>query len=48
MFSNDRSEFRKVFYDCWQLKLAGKPLDPLQQMIVSIIEHHPEYHSLFD
>ena len=48
MFSNDRSELRKVFFDCWQLKLAGKPLDALQQMIVSIIEQHPEYHALFE
>ena len=48
MFSNDRSELRKVFFDCWQLKLAGKPLDALQQMVVSTIEQHPEYHALFE
>ena len=48
MFSNDRTELRKVFFDCWQLKLRDKPLDALQQMIVSIIEQHPEYHPLFE
>ena len=33
MFSNDRTELRKVFYDCWKLKQRGQPLDALQQMI---------------
>jgi hypothetical protein len=48
MFSNDRTELRKVFYDCWQQKLDGQALDALQQMIVSVIEQHPEYHSLLE
>ena len=48
MFSNDRSELRKVFYDCWQQKQDGLALDALQQMIVSVIEQHPEYHSLLE
>ena len=48
MFCNDRSELRKVFYDCWQQKQDGQALDALQQMIVSVIEQHPEYHSLLE
>ncbi len=48
MFSSDRSELRGVFVECWQLQRDGKPLDPLQQMIVSVIEHHPEYHRLLE
>ena len=48
MFSNDRSELRKVFYDCWKLKQRGQPLDALQQMIAGIIEQHPEYHDLLE
>ena len=46
MLSNDRSELRQVFFDCWKLKQDGKPLDALQQMIVGVIDQHPEYHSL--
>ena len=46
MFSNDRSELRQVFFDCWKLKQDGRPLDALQQMIASVIEQHPEYHGL--
>jgi hypothetical protein len=48
MFSNNRTELRKVFYDCWKLKQTGQVLDALQQMIVSVIEQHPEYHSLLE
>ena len=48
MFSNDRTELRKVFYDCWKLKQRGQPLDALQQMIAGVIEQHPEYHGLFE
>ena len=48
MFSNDRTELRRVFLDCWKLKLQGQALDALQQMIVSVIEQHPEYHSLLE
>ena len=48
MFSNDRTALRKVFHDCWQLKQQGQLLDALQQMIVSVIEQHPEYHRLLE
>jgi hypothetical protein len=48
MFSNDRTELRRVFHDCWKLKQQGQTLDALQQMIASVIEQHPEYHSLLE
>jgi len=48
MFSNDRTELRKVFYDCWKLKRDGQSLDALQQMIAGVIEQHPEYHALLE
>jgi hypothetical protein len=48
MFSNDRNELRKIFHDSWKLGQAGATLDALQQMIVGVIEQHPEYHQLLD
>ncbi len=48
MFPSDRTQLRKVFYDCWKLKKDGKPLDQLQQMVIGIIEQHPEYHNLLE
>ena len=46
MFSNDRNELRKVFFDSWKLKLEGKPLDAMQQRIADVIAQHPEYRTL--
>ena len=48
MFSNDRTELRRVFQDCWKRKQDGQALDALQQMITSVIEQHPEYHRLLE
>ena len=48
MFSNDRNELRRMFRDSWKLKQAGAALDALQQMIVGVIEQHPEYHRLLE
>lgn len=46
MLTNDRNELRKYFFNCWQLRQQGRALDHLQQMIVNVIEQHPEYHGL--
>jgi len=48
MFSGDRGELRRVFFECWRLKRDGKPLDGLQQIIAGVIEQHPEYHRLLE
>lgn len=47
MFSQDRNAMRQVFFDAWQRAQNKQPLEPLQAMIVSIIERHPEYHAIF-
>lgn len=46
MFSQDRNQMRKVFFDCWKAHQEKAPLDVMQQIIVHIIELHPEYHAL--
>ena len=48
MFGNDRNQLRQVFYDCWRLHQDGKALDALQQMVVGVIEQHPEYHPVLE
>ena len=48
MFSSDRTELRGMFYAAWKMKRDGKVLDALQQMIVDVIEQHPEYHALLE
>lgn len=46
MFGQDRNQMRLYFQDTWKKKLAGTPLEPLEQLIAGIIEQHPEYHSM--
>ena len=48
MFSQDRNQMRKVFFDCWKAHLEKKPMDAMQQVIAHIIELHPEYHALLE
>lgn len=48
MFSNDRNELRRTFYDCWQARTQNQPLDAMQQIIANIVELHPEYHALLE
>ncbi len=48
MFGNDRTQLRKLFFDCWRLHQQGAPLDAMQQTIAQIIGMHPEYHALLE
>lgn len=48
MFSNDRNQLRKTFFDSWKQKSAGAPLDAMQTIIANIVELHPEYHQLLE
>ena len=46
MFGNDRNEMRKMFYTAWANYNNKALLQPLEQVIVNIIQLHPEYHIL--
>jgi len=46
MFGNDRNEMRKMFYTAWANYNNKALLQPLEQIIVNIIQLHPEYHLL--
>ena len=48
MFGNDRNEMRKMFYTAWQNFKNKAILQPLEQVIVNIIQQHPEYHALLE
>lgn len=45
--TSDPTVLRKVYYDAWQKSLQHQPLTPLEDLIVDIIQRHPEYHALF-
>jgi hypothetical protein len=42
------SEVRAFFRDAWAAAQAGRPLTPLQDMVVGIVAMHPELHTLLE
>ena len=45
---NDRKEMRQLFLNAWQKRQSPLSLSPLEQQILSVIEAHKEYESIFD
>lgn len=48
LYSNDRDEYRKIFFDAWAKHKKQEPLQPLEAQLVDIMMHHPEYHAILD
>jgi hypothetical protein len=46
MFSTDRNELRKVFFDAWHKHQHQQPIEPLDAQLIDIMLLHPEYHAL--
>lgn len=46
MFGNNRQQMRQVFVEAWRKQLAGEVMEPLEQMVASIVRQHPEYQKL--
>ncbi len=44
MFGQDREQLRRFFKTSWDKRLAGQPLQPLEQLVAQVIAQHPEYH----
>jgi len=44
MFGQDREQLRRFFRSSWDKRLAGEPLQPLEQLVAQVVEQHPEYH----
>lgn len=49
MFFGDKVEdTRSVFFLSWKKFRQQQALTPLEQQVVAVISHHPEYHAFFD
>ncbi len=48
MYSPDRNNMRRVFFDAWRKYRAREPLQPLEQMVAGVVRLHPEYHSMLE
>jgi hypothetical protein len=47
MFINDRNESRQVFFQTWKKLQQSLPMEPLESILATVIQGHPEYHSIF-
>ena len=46
VFGQDRKQIRSVFCHAWHKQEQGQTLEPLEHIIVTVIEAHPEYQVL--
>lgn len=45
MYTQNRGELRRAYLEAWRRAQDGAPLEPLERLIVGVIEMHPEYHA---
>lgn len=48
LFSNDRQQLRRFFFETWQKYHAKQTLTALEQQLIDIINAHPEYYAIFN
>ncbi len=48
MYGNSRESMRQIFFQAWRKHSDNHPLEPIEQLIVSIIEQHPEYQAMLE
>jgi len=48
MFGQNREQLRRFFQTSWEKRLEGQALQPLEHLVVQVIEQHPEYHRHLD
>ena len=46
LFTQERTRTRQMFRSAWKKKQLDQNLEPLEKQIVSLLEDHPEYHTL--
>ena len=48
LFGQDRNQIRGIYCEAWRKARERTPLEPLEHLIVEVIEWHPEYHALLE
>ncbi len=48
MFGQDRGRLRRYYLQAWEKHQAGEPLEPLENLIATVVRLHPEYHALLE
>lgn len=48
MYGRSRSELRQFYLASWRKYRDAQPLQPLEQLVASVVARHPEYHALLE
>ena len=48
MFEPDRQQSRQMFFNAWKKHKEKQVLEPLESLLVEIINLHPEYHRMLN
>lgn len=48
MFTMQREELRQAFFEAWKKFQDKAPLTPIEDQLVSLIQEHPEYATIFE
>jgi hypothetical protein len=48
MFDLDRDQSRQLFFSAWEKHKNQQLMEPLESMIVDVIQMHPEYHGFLE
>jgi hypothetical protein len=43
-----RDGLRRMYVDAWRKHCEARPLEPLEDQIVRVLEQHPEYHAVVE
>ncbi len=48
LFGQNRDQLRRVYFESWRKHREKLPLEPLEEMLTSVILEHPEFHALLE
>ncbi len=48
LFGQNRDQLRRIYFEAWRKYREKLPLEPLEEMLASVILEHPEYHALLE
>ena len=48
LYGSDRDAMRRAYVEAWSKSRAGRPLEPLESLLVDVIAEHPEYHAVLE
>ena len=48
LYGTDRRQLRDVMFKAWHKQACGEPLEGVEQLIVTVAQRHPEYHTILE